>query len=319
MTVTMGSLFSGGGGWEVAGLALGIEPVFGVELDARIAAHYRSVFGDHVYAGSVFNAPWRSFPRPTFLVSSPPCQPSSASGKRARTLRAARGVRVDDSAEGSLCDPNAGMATVDAARELRPPVVLVENSANYAKEPVAKRLVRGLEVLGYTVDVHIFDAADYGCPSSRRRTIVRAVRGLLPPLPSPSPRVGWYEAIADLIPTLPPLSLAGWQMRAMRDVPPPPGEPVLVVGGNPSTRNGKRLVWRAAWQPAPALQKAHNTSGTRVLDADGSVYALSAEALARLLGFPAWYPLPAGRSAAINLIGNSVSPPFIERLLASFL
>lgn len=57
------------------------------------------------------------------------------------------------------------------------------------------------------------NSADYGVAQTRRRLIIRAtLNGLLPPLPTPTPWVGWYEAIEDLIPSLPPSQFAQWQL-----------------------------------------------------------------------------------------------------------
>ena len=52
-------------------------------------------------------------------------------------------------------------------------------------------------------------------PQTRRRLILRASRGLLPHLPASVPRVGWYAAIEDLIPTLPESALAPWQLARL--------------------------------------------------------------------------------------------------------
>ena len=136
MTRTIGSLFSGGGGWEDGAIEAGVRPLFGVEMDATVAGHYATVFGPHVFVGSVLDAPYRDMPRVDILVSSPPCQPTSKSGAQARARQRARGFLVDDEAEGSFCDPRVGLATLDAVVALHPRAVIVENSEAYIKSKV---------------------------------------------------------------------------------------------------------------------------------------------------------------------------------------
>lgn len=54
-------------------------------------------------------------------------------------------------------------------------------------------------------------------PQTRRRLILRAVKGGFPgPLPEPvRPWKGWYQAIEDLIPTLPETQFAPWQLNRL--------------------------------------------------------------------------------------------------------
>lgn len=56
-------------------------------------------------------------------------------------------------------------------------------------------------------------------PQIRRRLVLRAtLLGLLPHLPAPElPWRGWYQAIEDLIPTLPDSEFAPWQLQRMPD------------------------------------------------------------------------------------------------------
>ncbi len=53
-------------------------------------------------------------------------------------------------------------------------------------------------------------------PQTRRRMIVRAVRGgMVPYLPQAERWVGWYESISDIIDTLPDSQFAPWQMERL--------------------------------------------------------------------------------------------------------
>ena len=321
MNTTIGSLFTGGGGWETGAAELGLRPLFGVEMDPAVAAHYDYVFGRHMIVGSVTDVDYGRLPRVDVLVSSFPCQPTSSSGKQARERQRARGFLVEDQdeAEGSFCDPRVGLSTVVAAEALRPSVVLVENSAAYLETPVAAQIMGSLGSLGYYVDARILDASHYGVVSGRKRTIIRASLRLLPAWPQPSARPSWYDAIADLVPGLARAELAPWQAGGLADNPPPAGVPLLIAGGNPSRNARGYIVHRTPDQAAWTTQKAKTTSGIRVIDANGVVRAMSTRAIARLQGFPDWYPMPASRSLAIHILGNSVAPTFAGTMLRSVL
>lgn len=318
VTRTMGSLFTGGGGWEAGAQEAGIVPVFGVEMDEAVAAHYASTFGPHVIVGSVTDVAWSKLQHVDVLTSSPPCQPTSNAGKQARALREVRGVVTDDEGEGSFCDPRVGLATLDAAKALTPSAVIVENSANYIGTEVFRRLREGLEALGYATSVKVLDAANYGVASGRERTILRAARSkVVSPWPRETPRVSWLSQIADLIPSMPPVYLAPWQAKALQDNPPPAGVPVLIAGGNPSRNAHGYVVHRTPEQTAWTTQKTKNTTGMRLRDANGTVRLMSKRAIARLQGFPDSYPLPESRTLAIHILGNSIPPRFARALLES--
>lgn len=317
---TIGSLFSGGGGWDAGAIELGIKPVFAVEYETWIARWHATVFGEHVWQASVADVDYaavsRTVGRVDVLVSSPPCQATSASGKAWQTRRAQRGL-VDPKAV--VCDPSVGIHTLDAVDGLRPRVVLLENNEGYERSRVFAQIVGGLEARGFFVDHNVVRAQDYGCPSDRKRLILRASRSMLPPWPRKTPPRSWLAAIADLIPSMPFSELAEWQAQALRDNPPPPGVPLLIAGGNPNRNKRGYVVHKTPSQSAWATQLSKNTSGMRVIDERGAVRQLSARGIARLQGFPDWYPIDKmDRSKAIHVLGNSVPPLLAAALLEPF-
>lgn len=131
----------------------------------------------------------------------PPCQEHSAA--RNKNL-------------GSRDDADAGLAVLPYLRAWRPPFVFVENVEGYKRARSFKAIIHELAELGYWYDVQVLNAADFGVPQTRRRLIVRACRdGMVPQLPQPLPWIGWYEAIEDLIPTLPESKFAEWQLKRL--------------------------------------------------------------------------------------------------------
>lgn len=317
----LGSLFSGGGGWDAGALAVGIRPVFAVEYEPWIARWHARVFGDHVAQGSVADVDYRAAARRfgpiDVLVSSPPCQDSSASGKAWKTRRRARGLPEP---ERVVCDPHIGLHTLAAVDGFSPRAVLLENNAGYANGATFRAVADGLRDRGYAVDHRILHAEDYGVVSGRERLILRAVRRRrLPPWPAPVPRPSWYEAIRDVIPEMDPTPLAAWQAKGLRDNPPPPGEPLLIAGGNPNRNKRGYVVHRTTREAAWTTQLAKNTSGMRVIGTDGVPRLMSARGIARLQGFPDWYPIDGLlRTKAIHILGNSVPPVLAAALLAPF-
>src|SRR6185437_10113044 len=121
------------------------------------------------------------------LQISPPCQ--GHSDARRKNLPEHAGVWV-------------GRDILRYAAELEPRVVMIENVPGYRKHPVYREIVTGLVDLGYTVEARLLNCADYGIPQTRERLIVQARRDGRIAWPRPSARrVGWYEAIADILPT----------------------------------------------------------------------------------------------------------------------
>ncbi|MBD2305559.1 DNA cytosine methyltransferase [Chroococcidiopsis sp. FACHB-1243] len=182
--------------------------------------------------------------------------------------------------------------------------------------------------MGYWVDRQIIDAADFGVPQHRVRLVLRAVRGGFPPsLPAKEKKRGWYEAIADLIPTLEPSQLAPWQIKRLppnllsdflmdsKNVDPQRtsvirfadraadtvrasgcrGFPKAVIVERTGVR-AEKLKFRWAEEPAWTIRSSITTDGqgnnrSRFIDAilPGQVLQLNIHTLARLQSFPDWY------------------------------
>lgn len=327
--VTIGSLFSGGGGWDAGARELGVEAVFAVEMDARIAAWHSRVFGGHTLVSSVADVDWDEVARVVghvdILVSSPPCQEYTKSGAMQEALAKKRGTVRGDR---SLCDPMAGIYTINAVDALRPLVVFLEEAPSYATRASSPfgQIVQGLLDRGYTVDWKVLRIQDYGLPSARERLFMRAtLGGKLPPWPAKQPRVTWYEAIRHMIPSLP---LSELSPRQKRDLAawgmPRRGEPLIITGGQRgSVGRGETRKWfshRASNELSWAIQKAKGMGGMRVVDERGDVRQMTPRAVSVLQGFPASYPIEdLGKTRALDILGNSVPPLIAMQLIAPFL
>jgi site-specific DNA-cytosine methylase len=326
--IRLGSLFTGGGGWE-EGLTRIIhpgifKPVFGAEYEPWIAANYAQNFGDHVVVGDIDAIPDSFFRRHPvdMLVSSPPCQRHSRSGKAAATRHGA------GTGKAVVCKIDVGINTVRVARLCRAKVVLLEEVPDFQNAPVFQQIKTGLARAGFKhQDAQVLQAAQYGSPTMRRRLIFRAGRHPLPSWPLPQPPTPWFPAIADLIPEMPRADLATWQEVGLRYCPHPP-LPLFIAGGNPTRCGGKvkfkgRMyqvyrVGKGADEPGWTIQLSKNSSGNRVIDSRGVVRQLTVPALGRLQGFTPDYKWPKQRSHAIHIIGNSVPPPLAAQVAYKF-
>lgn len=201
MNKTFASLFTGGGLADIGAKQAGYSLLWGVELDPTIAAVAQQNLGHPVYQSSVVDMDWATLERPDHLHMSPPCQDFSVAKKTGT-------VRNDNDALAEAC--------ISAIRTLEPATVTLENVEGYRKAPGFQAIVDTLYSLGYWVDWQVLNSADMGVPQTRRRLFLRAARGMfLPPLPAPVPWVGWYQAIEDLIPTLPETQFAAWQLKRL--------------------------------------------------------------------------------------------------------
>jgi site-specific DNA-cytosine methylase len=76
-------------------------------------------------------------------------------------------------------------------------------------------LEQTLKIQGYKIIHGVLDTADLGIPQNRKRFWVKATLDQIPSFPVPENWVGWYEAIADLIPNLPSSKLPASKKSAL--------------------------------------------------------------------------------------------------------
>ena len=194
------SLFSGGGGADIGAMAAGYTPVAAIEYDPAIAGVYAANIGDHVRVGDILTQDLRDYPACDLLHASPPCPNFSVA--KAGAMESAHDIAL------------AGKVA-EFIRVLAPRSVTIENVPAYRRSESYRVILRAIEEGGYMYDAVIRNSADYGVAQTRRRLIVRATRGLLRLMPEPVRWVGWYEAIEDLIDTLPESKFADWQLKRL--------------------------------------------------------------------------------------------------------
>jgi len=286
------TLFSGGGLVEEA-LRGAIEPVFAVDFDTAIGEAYRIAHGDHIRIEDVCTVDFADALGAEYLHASPVCKNFSA----AKKLRAGE----------QPIDVATAEATVRGIEEIKPGVFTLENVPAYAKSGAFGIITDALTREGYTWDVNVLDAADYGAATRRARLLLRAVReGELPPLPAKVPATDWYATVADLVPDLPRVAeVPEWMAGRLT----PSGidwrtidRPLIVMGGSAF----KGTVPHAfAGGPAPTIKATWRERHLIVLPG-GEVRVVTPRVLARIMGIPDSYPLPDSRAVATTIIGNGL-------------
>jgi site-specific DNA-cytosine methylase len=294
--------FSGGGLVEI-GLAGLVTPTLAVEYSPAIAQAYRAAHGDHVKEADIRTVSLEEHRGKFHYHASPVCKNSSL------LKSAAKGGGEQD------LDIESAQAVARHIEEVQSSVVTIENVPEYRKTEAADIIRRALDEQGYTFDEAVYNAAEYGAPTARRRYLLRAIKGnvlLAPPMPVKGP--GWFATVADIIETLPDDSIAKakYIYRSMREQGVDPDnvtEPLLVSG----TTLFKKVAFARPDQPAFTF-KATPATIDRILLPGGRVKRVTARAKARMTGIPDSYPLPADERTALTIIGNGVPPALVRNV-----
>ncbi|NEP08748.1 MAG: ParB N-terminal domain-containing protein [Symploca sp. SIO2C1] len=312
-------LFAGGGGVEAGMIDAGIEPILAVEYDphkpelssAIADAHEANFPQCQVIRRTVQEVASENFPgfptEPDILWASPVCSNFSA---------AKRGGSEQDE------DVEAANAVVAAINKLRPKHFFLENVPAYRKSSSWEKIASVLTTGGYRLQSEQVDMSNYGIPQARKRFIAWASTEdqRILTLPDNKPKVGWLEAIKDLIAFLPNTKLLKNQQKSVDEfLKTNKAQPLLIsrVGG----RSTSPAV--PGSMPAHTVLRSHFTDGrcnNRSKFADiwfpyGHPKSLTIECVRRLQGFPDWYKFPESVAVAGSILGYSVPPKFVELFL----
>lgn len=302
-------LFSGFGGFSLGAKAAGYEVIAAFEKDSAIASVYHQNHGNHCHTADVSEVDFREYQGIDLLLASPPCQEYSQANQN-----------QDRESDRAL----VGLEVAKAIAQAQPRHVLVENVPQFRHSKVFDHVLNALDKGGYKFCYAVLNAADYGVPQTRKRVFLMATRDR-PVIPMPTHHwqptllheqwVGWYNAIADLLPSLPDSELAPWQQKRLPDLT---GQTLLVerVGA----RSDRALVTREAHQPSNTVRALGGDGHWRQKDAivEGRVVALSPRCLARLQSFPDDFQLPEKKALACKGIGNAVPPLLATKLIQQF-
>ena len=307
--IKAGTYFSGGGLVE-EGLKGIIDPVVAVEYDEKISGVYRNNFGQHIVTADVRDVDPKELVKQIdgeveFFHASPVCKNYSQAKSNHAELE---------------LDKETAASTADFINAVKPKVVTIENVKGYKDSDAMKTITDALDANGYTWDADVYNAADYGGYTNRERLIVRAVRdGKLPDKPKKMARKsGWYEAVADIIPTLTEKKngVAPWmdiRLKAdgidWRNI----DKPLYVMGS--AYADGK-VPHAFADELLPTLR---TKSGDVIVMPDGKVYRAMGRVLARVSGVSDDYKMPFSESLSHTIIGNGIPTQLTEHVIAPLL
>lgn len=307
--IKAGTYFSGGGLVE-EGLKGIIDPVIAVEYDEKISGVYRNNFGQHIVTADVRDVDPKELVKQIdgeveYFHASPVCKNYSQA--------------KSNHAEVEL-DKETAASTAEFINAIKPKVVTIENVKGYKDSEAMKTITDALDANGYTWDADVYNAADYGGYTNRERLIVRAVRdGKLPEKPKKmAHKSGWYEAVADIIPTLTEKKngVAPWmdiRLKAdgidWRHI----DKPLYVMGS--AYADGK-IPHAFADELLPTLR---TKSGDVIVMPDGKVYRAMGRVLARVSGVSDDYKMPFSENLSHTIIGNGIPTQLTEHVIAPLL
>lgn len=307
--IKAGTYFSGGGLVE-EGLKGIIDPVVAVEYDEKISGVYRNNFGQHIVTADVRDVDPKELVKQIdgeveYFHASPVCKNYSQA--------------KSNHAEVEL-DKETAASTAEFINAIKPKVVTIENVKGYKDSDAMKIITDALDANGYTWDADVYNAADYGGYTNRERLIVRAVRdGKLPAKPEKmAHKSGWYEAVADIIPTLTEKKngVAPWmdvRLKAdgidWRNI----DKPLYVMGS--AYADGK-VPHAFADELLPTLR---TKSGDVIVMPDGKVYRALGRVLARVSGVSDDYKMPFSENLSHTIIGNGIPTQLTEHVIAPLL
>jgi len=342
MTLRLIDLFSGAGGMTCGFVdprfCGGFRSVLSIDNDrAAVQTHALNFEGRSICANIEEWLTTQEVPAADVVVGGPPCQGFSLLNKK----------RVGDTRR-ALWEPFLEIADRSGAR-----IFVMENVAELYRSPERLQIERQARIHGFATSAAVLNAADYGAPQTRKRTIILGWRGVhdlpyFPPLPShaePSkasnlPR---WLTVRDVISDLP--APVGTEIRA--DAPPldlhfgrsPTPQSLaryraVPAGGNRfdllknaphitpdcwvrKTQGGTDLFGRLWWdRPSVTIRtEFFKPEKGRYLHPEADRPITHREA-ARLMGFPDDFRFFGTKVEVARQIGNAV-PPRLAGALAS--
>lgn len=299
-------LFSGAGGMTQGLLQAGFKPIASLEINEIASATYMKNFPEcHHFCGDIQQFNPKSWldtldsPDIHLVVGGPPCQGFSVAGKR---------------------DPNDPRnflfnEFVRVVSELRPWYVVMENVPGILtmqKGAIKEAIFEAFTKIGYsTISVAILEAAAYGVPQIRPRTIFIANRlSIQNPYPKAQLSSDRYLPIESAISDLPeytpiPKINHEWTKHSneytARLAQVPPGGSLYKTYAD---------AFKRQYPGLPSMTVKENHGGTHIHPYLNRV--ISAREMARLQTFPDSFIFEGSMKKAMWQIGNAVPPRLAE-------
>jgi len=290
-------LFAGAGGFSTGARKAGVEVLLAANhWQLAIDAHGRNHPGVTHICQDLNQADFTKFPAHDLLLASPACQGHSK-------------ARGKDKPHHDACRSTA-WAVISCAEVHKPRHVLVENVPEFLDWVLYPVWQLALEKLGYTIQKHILDAADFGVPQHRQRVFVFATRGkTAPKLVFPTSTHRPASSIIDL-------DAGRWAKITRRSHAKATLERIargretygrtFVMAYYGSSRNGRSID--APLGTVTTIDRHAIVHGDRMR-------MLTIDEYKRAMSFPSDYWLPKVKRPALHLLGNAVCPDVAERIV----
>jgi len=157
MTLTVGSLFSGIGGFDLGLERAGMKVIWQSEIDPFACKVLKKHWPDVPNLGDIKKIDWTNIERPDVICGGYPCQPFSTAGKR-----------------GGATDPrHLWPAMFNAICLLRPRYALMENVRGHLSMGF-DQVLGDLASVGFNAEWQVIPAAAVGAPHKRDRVFIVA-------------------------------------------------------------------------------------------------------------------------------------------------
>ena len=157
MTLTVGSLFSGIGGFDLGLERAGMKIIWQSEIDEFASKILKKHWPDVPNLGDITKVDWSKVERPDVICGGYPCQPFSTAGKR-----------------GGATDPrHLWPAMFNAICLLRPQYAIMENVRGHLSMGFGDVLA-DLASIGFDAEWQVIPAASVGAPHKRDRVFIVA-------------------------------------------------------------------------------------------------------------------------------------------------
>ncbi|WP_395154672.1 DNA cytosine methyltransferase [Ilumatobacter sp.] len=174
--LTVIDLFAGCGGMTQGFVDAGFTPVMAIEMNPHAAATYAANFDPdltHTLCADISEVATADIPAADVVIGGPPCQGFSALGRQ----------KKDDPRN------KLWMEYVRVVRAAQPEFFVLENVDRFMAsgefELLSHEVDKGL-LKDYEIRTAVLNAADYGAPQRRKRTIVIGSRRGQPTMPNPT-------------------------------------------------------------------------------------------------------------------------------------
>lgn len=285
-----------GAGGQALGLAMaGFVHVALVEYEAE----YCKVLKDNrpewnVICADVHDFDGRPYKGVDLLAGGVPCPPFSVAGKQ---------LGKDDERD---LFPEA----IRLIEEIQPKAVMLENVRGFLDPGFAEyreHIFKSIQNLGYSTQIKLLNASDYGVPQLRPRVVIIGIRNDQPgrfsyPSENPNSAKSVGETLFDLMYANKWSGAKDWAKKANKIAP-------TLVGGSKKHGGPDLGPTRAKNAWAELGVDGHGIAN----DAPDASFAgtprLTSRMMARIQGFPDTWTFGNKKTAACRMIGNAFPPP----------